>query len=663
MLDNRITSVPRGPRHGSPSTRTGGTRGGGIRKRTSGPVKVDKDGDMVMGAEGVANVKSGKGDIGTAAPSRGRGNMRGRGGITRGSNLGTAKARQAILRGIGAQQANIVEPRLSTSGTSAKVDGLHMSKAASNPDGGVESLLAFLERKATGTGRTVKITKSHRKGTAVIVHASPEDITEILKLNNFTFAGSVLSIEAIESGLSSRGQDEKKAQSKETMELKGKWAAALSKRYDANHKLLNLSALGQDPDFGLEKLSAQSSTKIFPALMVVCDDQFTKAHEKRRAIISVSLANNSIDDVRNVNDLAVSFPHLQNLDLSNNNITSIKSLEGWRRKFRHLENLILTNNPIVTQEPNFGNEVLQWYPKLQMLNGVLVRTPEQVAALINAVNSPIPINTADFRDVGQVGENFIRQFVNLYDNDRAALLSNYYDNQSVFSLAINMSAPRDREHSSPIPPWAAYTKHSRNLSKITMPGPRMNRRYVGVQQIQSMWSDFPATRHPNLETQSDKYIIECRPQPGLPDPSGQSPRGVDGLLITIHGEFEEPAQSPAEIALRSFSRSFVLGPGAPGGIPIRVISDMMTLRAHSPLALPSYTNTQPQAKASQLIPNDLSPEQQFIAKQLMEKTGMTLEYTRMCLQETSWDLAQAYAAYEANKSKLPPNAFITGVPN
>jgi nuclear RNA export factor len=61
------------------------------------------------------------------------------------------------------KQANVLDARISISGTALQVDGLKASKAASNPDGGLESLLGFLERKAagldSGSNRAVKIKK------------------------------------------------------------------------------------------------------------------------------------------------------------------------------------------------------------------------------------------------------------------------------------------------------------------------------------------------------------------------------------------------------------------------------------------------------------------------------------------------------------------------
>jgi nuclear RNA export factor len=425
--------------------------------------------------------------------------------------------------------------------------------------------------------------------------------------------------------------------------------AILASRYNAELKLLNLSALGRDAgllEMGLGSLDGKTSSKLFPALMVVCDGLFDSWKAKRDAIVSVTLAGNALSNVTSVTTLAQTFPDLKNLDLSANNFVDLKGLESWRWKFRNLENLVLTGNPIEIQKPDYNIEILKWYPKLLTLNGVQHRTTEQVAAAAEAANSPIPISGPDFRDVGQVGENFVRQFLPLYDSDRTALLSTFYDARSLFSLSINMTAPRDRNRSTPIPAWAVYIPHSRNLAKISHLQPRISRRYHGPQNIQPVWSGLPATRHPDLSTQADKYLIECHPLPGLADPTNQSPRGVDGLILTIHGEFEEEVKS-TEKGLRSFSRTFVIGPGAPGGVPIRVVSDMMVLRAHSPLAMPSQTASPVQST------NSVQQQQEMVTKQLVDQTGMTTDYAILCLTGNGWDLEKAFAAFNANRVIIP----------
>lgn len=491
------------------------------------------------------------------------------------------------------------------------------------------------------------------EGDSVIITVSPQDAATILKLDKFSFAGAPLTIRSCES---STGRQPNKSKEKEpeisrsAKEIQDQIRGILSTRYDPNLKLLNLSSLGKDPGLLQMGIFDERNTisKLFPVLMVVCDRIFSSREEKRDAIVSVTLADNALEDLTKVTTLAQTFPDLKNLDLSQNNLRDIRSLEPWRWKFRHLENLVMSGNPIETSYPDYKSDILRWYPNLQILNGVQVRSAEEIAAALDAVRSPIPINGPDFRDAGRIGEDFIRQFLRQYDSDRASLLANFYDSKSLFSLSINMSAPRDLQHSVPIPPWAPYTKHSRNLVKITHLPARMSRRYCGVGQIQPLWLGLPATQHPDLSTHADKYVIDCHALPGLADPTGQSVHGVDGLILSMHGEFEELPASGSEKALRSFSRTFVLGPGSPGGPPIRVVSDLLVLRAWAPLPAPSIT-------ANDLPPSNHPVEQQdqeAVVMQLAEKTGMTPAYAMLCLTETGWDLEKAFTAFIANKVRI-----------
>ncbi|XMA19548.1 hypothetical protein WAI453_012339 [Rhynchosporium graminicola] len=662
---------PRGPRGSSPQVRGRG-RGGIQKRRNGGPApKIDRDGDLNMDAAVSAadKPKSGNGSGG-----RGRGRNPDRPGRSqagpasrpggRGNTI-SDRAKQNMIRGLGGKQANVLESRITDGGLRLQVSGLSESKAASNPDGGLESLLGFLERKASGldskSNRAVKIKKSSKAGDSVFITASPEDIAAILKLNNFNFAGAILTIRALDA--SGDAPDVPSA----TSEVKDQLRAVLASRYDAGLKLLNLSSLVADP--GLNSMGvfngSTTTSKIFPALMVVCNDLFKTKKEKQEAIVSVTLADNALTKVNEIHILAEMFPDIRNIDLSRNNLADLRSIDAWRRKFRNMEHLILVGNPIEAQLAELKDEIMKRYPKLHTLNNVQVRTQEEVAVTVaadEAARNPFPVLGPNFQDVGGVGANFVTQFFALYDNDRNAFLGQFYDSHSKFSLAINMTAPRSTELSVPVQAWSEYTKHSRNLLKVTHLNTRMNRQYIGVQDIQPVWASLPASRHPDLHTQGDKYIIECNTVSGLPDLTGQAIHGVDGLMITIHGEFEDQPPKNADKSLRSFSRTFVLGPGAPGGPQIRVVSDMLALRAWAPLAQPVVSQSPPQLQAALTPEQQVLQQQEAIANQLTEKTGMTLEYSAMCLNETGWDLEKAFVAFTTNKANLPPNAWVAGIP-
>lgn len=424
----------------------------------------------------------------------------------------------------------------------------------------------------------------------------------------------------------------------------------LSKRYVGETKLLKLDALSADPAISETGLleSSERAAKMFRALMRVCDDLFKTRKDKSEAIESISVANNSIDNLSQVSVLADTFPDLYNLDLSGNNLSNIDGLRALKNRFRKLRTLYMVNNPIEATQPEYKATLLEWFPTLLDLNGQQVRTPEQAAEAVAAtLPKAFPQNGPDFRDANGIGENFLLDFFTNYDSNRALLVGKYYDQSSNFSLAVDTAAAGPRDPNSPAPlPWGPYLKFSRNLTKITHAPARIQRLFKGATMISELWQGLPPTKHPDLKQEVNKYIMDCHVVSGLADPNGQSQRGVDGLIITIHGEFEELDQASGKTGTRSFSRTFILGPGPHGGNPIRVLNDMLCLRPHTPL--PNLFG------GAETVPTAVNDEQQqraAMVAELAKQTGMTPAYAELCLSDASvnWNFDKALAVFHERK--------------
>lgn len=524
----------------------------------------------------------------------------------------------------------------------------------------------------------------------MIISVTSEDGPRILRLNNFTFAGVQLSISPYDG--SSRLQERRDTEpSQAAVETRQRLTEALSRRYDLSTKLLDLSALAKDPELvhmGTFN-SASTISKIFSVLMVICDERFSDPKQKREAILSVSLANNDLRNISIVSLLASTFPDLKNLDLSNNKFEHMSAFNGWRGQFRSLDHLVLTGNPIERVESDYQDEVLKWFPSLRILNGVQVRSDQEVAAFADTRRkgtkgkTPLHVAPAVFDDEGQVAENFLKQFFTAFDGDRNGLVDRYYDLQSTFSLNVNTSAPR-AQPSTTHPGgggddtkrqmWDPYIKRSRNLSKITHLPARLSRAHVGTSEIRQCWATLPATRHPSLFDEPHKWLLECHPIPGLPDPTRRFPAGLGGLMIVVHGEFDEMNVATGQaIIKRSFDRTFILGPNGASGI--RVLSDLLTYRAYGGFEawIPEDTKattaiaSSSSAASSQLMKDpsqmqipagvgmageDKSPEvvqQELMVIEMSKRTGMTLAYSKMCLDETAYSFDAALAAFEKVK--------------
>ncbi|OJJ47835.1 hypothetical protein ASPZODRAFT_131426 [Penicilliopsis zonata CBS 506.65] len=486
----------------------------------------------------------------------------------------------------------------------------------------------------------------------------------MLNLDGFSFAGASLSIEAY--GDSTNGD------APSTADTKAKMTAILGKRYYQQTKLLDLSKLGSDPDLLSMGVFNSTSTesKFFPALMKVWEMTWDSAAKRREAVESVSLADNQLANISVVTTLAQTFPDLKNLDLSNNNFKDSQALLAWRWKFRSLEFLDLTGSPF-SADPTFKDTMLKWYPRLRVLNNIEVRTAEELAAL---KKTPIPVQGPYFQDESQIAENFVKAFFVGYDNDRNDLLNGIYDAHSVFSLNVNPSAPR--AHQTGTAGWDQYIKKSRNLLKISHLPARMSRVFTGVQKIREVWDTLPKTQHPDVLAHPEQWLIECHPIPGLPDPSGQSGTGVGGLLIMIHGKFDE-IHSNNQVETRSFDRTFILGPG--GGVGgLRVLSDVLSLRAYGgneawtletaaippPAAAAPLAQQQPPAPEGYGHPapgkTDTQVQQEQLVLQMSAKTNMTLQYSEMALSSNGWNVESALKNFEELKAQgqLPPDAFL-----
>lgn len=451
----------------------------------------------------------------------------------------------------------------------------------------------------------------------------------------------------------------------------------LGKRYDPNLKLLNLSALKQDPDLQQLGVFATPTTasKFFPVLMKICDEVWDTPAKKSESVHSVTVSNNRLVNVLDITTLAATFPSLRNLDLSHNLISDYDALKYWRWKFRDLEHLVLSNNPI-DSALDLKKTMMRWYPKLLQLNGLEVRT----AGDIQKQQNPIPVMPPYFQDEADIGAKFVTDFFPLFDADRNTALRNFYDSNSTFSVSVNTHAKRVRHEESHTSSWDQYIKKSRNLLRITHLPARQSRLFRGT-QIQPVWEQMPRTQHPSLNQHPTDWLIECHPLPGLPDPSGQLSGGVGGLIIMVHGNFEEMHMHTGKtMDRRSFDRTFVLGPG--GGVGgIRVVSDILVLRAPGGSGAWGVSSTyQDPATAAAVEPriphpevppgsgigqpapgkSDVQVQQELLAIELSFKTSMKLEWAAKCLIENGWDMQKAFVNFQdlVAKEKIPPEAFL-----
>lgn len=496
----------------------------------------------------------------------------------------------------------------------------------------------------------------------MVISVPAEDVGALVRISGYVWAGATVKIERVGAGTEEPGIS--------TADLKATLQGVLERRYNADTKLLDLSALGQDADLQKQSIFEKKSTtqKFFPALMKVLEGAFDTPAEKDAAISSVSLANNELVDLTHVTTLSLTLPKLHNLDLSNNSLGKLSSLDNWRRRFFQLEHLVLSGNPIEQNEPEYPAEIMKWYPKLRLLNNIQVRTEEEVNSKATVTDLPFPVRTPLFQDQDGIAENFVRTFFAGFDSDRPALARHYYDDQSDFSYAVNTQAPRDPAATGHTEKqeWDQYIKNSRNLKKIDHLPARTSRLFRGTQAISDAFASLPRTRHPDLATEARKWMIEAHIQPGVPDPSGNSPMGVDGFMIVVHGEYDELDSSGTQVTKkRSFDRTFIIGPGT-GPSGVRVVNDMLTVRAYGGAQAFEPESVGEDAQQQNVAPADAVPQlpagltvevaEQMVAE-LQKQTGMNVQFSKDCLEAAGWDFAKGMETFASVKGNLGPEAF------
>ncbi|KAK0730516.1 NTF2-like protein [Lasiosphaeris hirsuta] len=664
---------PTGPRGGTHRYVPRGSRGGGISKRRA-TTKTDRDGDVAMDApvSGGANGNSVRGGV----TRGGRGSRSGRDSVTR-PTRGSSRIAQSI-RNYGTDPG-----RASKAGfgrVTLKVQGYRDNKAANNSDGGRRRLLEFIERKASRPdgSKPVTIGKTVVDDDFVWISVRKDDVPDVLRVSGHPYAGAPLTITETDEKMPN---PEEARMSQSALELKQNMTAVLAKRYNAEQRLLDLSALGADNTLvGMGTFDSQSTAqKAFKVLMQIVGLQYKRPDEKKEALQAVSLARNDIIDVDQVFSLANALPDLKRLDLSSNKIETLSNLSKWRNRFKQLEELHLTGNPI-TALPNYVPELLQWFPSLQNLNGQQVRTVEEAAASLKALEpTPIPQFPSNLRDGdNNIAPQFLQAFFALFDTDRARLAVEFYDEDSLFSLAIIPNSGRNL-------PWRSYMKFSRNIHKFNSRNPQLLQRlFSGGSQIGDLWKALPATRHPSIE-EPGQWLVDGHTFSHLADPSGQVESAM-GLIIIVNGRFEEADASTNTFGTRTFTRTFVLGPSKPSNPPprhvYRVISDQMTLHDWT-ASPPPATAPQPTVESQAPIPaipihptispisvpppvvGAMVPDENMKAqliRELSKRTGMTLEYSELCLTGVAnWNFDSALRAFEEQKPNLPSTAFVSAV--
>lgn len=468
----------------------------------------------------------------------------------------------------------------------------------------------------------------------------------------------------------------------------------LKSRYDPVNKFLNLASVQHDPavqSIGFFQ-SAGTAARFFPALMKV-------AELLKLEVISADLSGNDISDLEWVTLLPQTFPQLRNLSLQNNRLGNTKPFDSWKKKLVYLRELIVDGNPFMTrvQPQELKTQFRRIFPRLIVLNGEVVRNEELVLANYKLGFEPPQAIFFQDTDVQNISTSFITNYIGMWDTNRSGLMG-LFQPQSQFSLLVDTSTPHTLSGTTTAPDFGYYLTQSRNLAKVSVPKARMSKLAVGAEQIFTLFSQIPKSKH-DLVNNPSAYSMEAYKLPEM-----------GAICITLHGSFTEVAppdnmekvnlqnnrfrngkkQQRPVLGSKCFDRTLIVVPGANNSMV--VASDLLCFRAEvEPDAfvgkpVMAAGSLQPAQPVEQQVPGSvpnvagiagtpspgpatplnlpdalkatLNPMQQEMLVKILVETKLNVEYGLMLCQQSNWDYQQCMVNFSNSSGSLPPNAFV-----
>ena len=449
-----------------------------------------------------------------------------------------------------------------------------------------------------------------------------------------------------------------------TADEKSRMEIMLQKRCNRDSvNRLNLSSLASDSDLGT--LYTRNKANFFAELMQTYQNLREQAQlptYTEELPIIIDLSNNNFADLDVIATLPQTFPDLSHLSLANNKFLNIEALSPWSRELHALKDLDLRGNPFTTTISTWGDQILQWYPRLMYLNGLEVRTEAEARIAqekIVPISSLIPVSQDHSK-----AEVVIQAFFPAYDHDRSSLAGKYYEAESTFSVTINQHGRRAPGH--PVATWETYTKKQNMIKYSFVPVARLEAN-KGPQRIRECWNALPYTRHPDVNLELYKYKYEEKEY---------TPAGVpQALVVVVRGEFEELTHPTGNVtALRSFDRTFIIEE-TQGLFGYRIVSDILVISPYSSNVRDSPQDKRPisyeqtmagpyMARAkSHAVDLHLPPSfgahvagktqeqvsREKLAEKLSRSTRFKIEKSGVLLERSGWDYDQAIKIFEREK--------------
>ncbi|CRL06807.1 CLUMA_CG019592, isoform A [Clunio marinus] len=424
--------------------------------------------------------------------------------------------------------------------------------------------------------------------------------------------------------------------------VKERMKNAMVKRYNQATKALDLTKFHADPDL-TETFCALSRPPIMSAAIDIIAENIPDLE-------ALNLNDNKLNMLDHLKGIASKLSHLKILYLGNNKIFMLNSLDSLRGL--PLVELFLDGNPFrkrVRDQANYVSELRKKFPKLLKLDGAELGPTIGFDVADEPSKQLPPWKAAYLCDPSgsELVQKFLEQYFILYDSDNRQQLLEAYHEQAIFSLTAT-----NNQHYTPEEKLHAYWKVGRNLHHPRGFDYRLHSIKRGKLNVVALLTELPPSRHD--------------PQSFAVDLTVFTPQLV---VLTVTGLFKERNSNPRQEYTRAFQRTMVIVPNN-GGFCIK--NELLHVNnasqsqarnafkgpvATSPqMTSPSSLPTTPQQAVS--APDDATKMQMIQA--MSQQSNMNIEWSRKCLEETSWDFQRAIFVFSElfKQNKIPPEAFV-----
>ncbi|KAF5277675.1 hypothetical protein FQA39_LY18444 [Lamprigera yunnana] len=425
--------------------------------------------------------------------------------------------------------------------------------------------------------------------------------------------------------------------------LKERLKLAMAKRYNLDNKALDLTKFHADPN--LQDIFCALSK---PILLLTVIDIISENIPELEAL---NLNENRIQMLSHLRKLNNKLPNLKVLHLANNKIRDITMLDPLMGL--PIVDLFLDGNPLCTkfkEKSLYISDVRKRFPKVMKLDGVDLPAPIGFDIAQEMTLPPI-IQTYLCNSSGQdIVRQFLQQYFDIFDSNSRQPLLHAYHEHAMFSFTTSYAYGQTPKNSS----WLNwYHTDNRNLLRVQDLGRRVKLLKQGNLAVVSFLAEMPESKHDIHTFTVDLNLFT----PQL-------------LLLTVTGVFKELRSGHKITPYRYFYRSLVIVPAGSGfciandelhitNAMEHQIKQAFKTTINAPQPTSSITVGSPiSVVAAQPMVDDNTKQQ--MVQTMSQNSGMNMEWSQKCLEETNWDFNRAAYIFTElqNQGTIPAEAFV-----